>query len=185
MKKLLSLPTFLLYASLFLFFFLLSLGAVCQSPKFDSLNDVYTHITTKNSDKSFLKTRADSLDYQIFLTRYCLNVFRTEQYVAMGIELAGGVMIALAEEFVTPEYEIEIHYDAAMRKAGNNMKLQETAMLAHHNALESRDKDIRNYRLIGGGIMVAGGILHIASYRWLRKAYIQPSKEGIGIVINF
>jgi len=177
MKNSNVIPVFLLYASFCLFFCVLSLDSTSQSHKFDSKTEVYNNITTKNSDKSFLKTRADSLDYQIFLTRYCLNLFRQEQYIAMGVELSGGLVIALAEVLVGPEPHN--YYN------GTNQAERMYAESRYYNAVQNRNKDIRNCRLIGGGVLFAGGILHIASYRWLRKAYIQPSKEGIGIIVNF
>lgn len=171
------LPTIWLNASLCIVFCcFFALSATGQSPKIekDQLDGLLKSMSYRGR---ILKTRADSLDYQIFHTRYCLNKFRQEQYVAFGIELSGGLVIALAEVFAGQEPHNWYN--------GTSVQMKMEADLRYYHAVQDRDQEIRNYRLMGGGIMVAGGILHLASYRWLRKAYIQPTKEGIGIVVNF
>lgn len=133
-----------------------------------------------------LKSRADSLDYQILYTRYCLNKYRQEQLTAIGLEIGGIITAIYASQLPSEDLNALLEYNRTiMSYPNNNDNARREAMRALTEANNKLDNKREFVGFIAGGLVIGGGILHILSYRWLKKTLIQPSRDRIGIIIHF
>lgn len=132
-----------------------------------------------------LKTRADSLDYQILYTRYCLNKYRQEQLTAIGLEIGGIITAIYAAQLPSEDINALLEYNRTIMSYPNN---NPNASREARRVLDEANNKLDNKRefvgFIAGGLVIGGGILHIISYRWLKNAFIQPSRDRIGIIIH-
>jgi len=72
-----------------------------------------------------------------------------------------------------------------MALAGDNLDQK----IAATNDYRSKTNDIEKRQevmtIVGGIVFLAGSVLQIDSYKWLKRAYISPASNGIGVKIIF
>ena len=112
-----------------------------------------------------LKTNIDTLQYQISFTNYCLQKHRNEMLLGRWLQIGGAVGISF----------FNISQLNGMRAATNKFETKSNEIV--------KRQDIAT--IVGGVAILAGTVLQLNSYKWLKRAYITPSENGIGVKIIF
>jgi hypothetical protein len=133
-----------------------------------------------------LKSTIDSLQFQISFTNYCLEKYRAEKVLGTWLITGGAVVVGI---FNIPQLngmsKAEDDYKHQMALAGDNLDQK----IAATNDYRSKTNDIEKRQevmtIVGGIVFLAGSVLQIDSYKWLKRAYISPASNGIGVKIIF
>ena len=133
-----------------------------------------------------LKTNIDTLQYQISFTNYCLQKHRNEMLLGRWLEIGGAVGISFFNiSQLNGMRAAQNNYNHELALAGTNHAKQTAAT----NKFETKSNEIVKRQdiatIVGGVAILAGAVLQLNSYKWLKRAYITPSENGIGVKIIF
>jgi len=133
-----------------------------------------------------LKTKADTLQFQILFTNYCLEKHRKEKVLGTWLQIGGAVGVSFFNiSQLNGMRAAEDNYGHELALAGSSAVKQ----IAATNRFEAKSNEIVKRQdlmtILGGVAFLAGSILQLDSYKWLKRAYITPSKNGIGVRIRF
>lgn len=133
-----------------------------------------------------LKTKVDTLQFQISFTNYCLEKHRKEKVIGTWLQIGGAVGVSFFNiSQLNGMRTAEDNYNHELALAGTNLAMQ----IAATNKFESKSNDILKRQdlmtIVGGVAFLAGSVLQLDSYKWLKRAYISPSEHGIEVRIRF
>jgi hypothetical protein len=133
-----------------------------------------------------LSSISDSLQFQISYSNYCLNRYRVEKLIGIGAQLVGGGIVCyynLPQTNGLNNAKEDFKIETAI--AGESIAAQLVA-LRKFEKIEREIKKKQDNAIIAGGItFAAGSIISIISTRWLKKSFIVPAENGIGLQLNF
>ncbi|WP_159522875.1 hypothetical protein [Sunxiuqinia indica] len=129
---------------------------------------------------------SDTLSFIMNHTNYCLYKFQKENMLGISSQLLGGVLIAIANiDALNGMGNALDTYNYEIAAAGTSLERRILAERKYENKINDLNNtiDVLN---VGGGILIIGGsILHVFSYRWLKRAYLIPNKNGLTIGLKF
>lgn len=133
-----------------------------------------------------LKTKVDTLQFQISFTNYCLEKYRKEKVLGTWLQIGGAVGVSFFNiSQLNGMRAAEDNYSHELALAGSNLAQQ----IAARNKFETKNNEIIKRQdfmtILGGVAFLAGSILQLDSYKWLKRDYITPSENGIGVRIRF
>lgn len=132
------------------------------------------------------KTPLDTIQFKLDYTRYCLNKYRKDQLSGIGLQFLGSLVLAATNlSFINGSDKAEQKYLDETMRAGNSFEGKTIALRQYQNTLSEIDQTKELGLIIGGASIVSGSIMHVLSYRWLKKAYIFPYYYGLGVAIKF
>jgi hypothetical protein len=129
----------------------------------------------------------NTLDSKIDYTNYCLYKFQKSQKIGIGATFIGASLIAIGNlntlnglDKATHNYNLDM---ARTQDAFTQIRL--TAK--YEVKLQDIEKKRKTLTTAGGVLAIGGCVLNLISYRWLKKAYVVPIKNGaaIGVKYNF
>lgn len=119
-------------------------------------------------------------------TNYCLYKFQQEQKRSMLISFSGAATITLANlDFINGVRKTNKYYETELAVAGENTYQRILAEKEWQNELDKINTRNVIITATGAAIIVAGQVMLFRSYRWLKRAYIVPAEQGIGVAIKF
>ena len=133
-----------------------------------------------------LKTKVDTLQFQISFTNNCLEKYRKEKVIGTWLQIGGAVGVCFFNmSQLNGMRAAEDNYNHEFALAGSNL----AAQIAATNNFEAKSNEIVKRQdlmtILGGVAFLAGSVLQLDSYKWLKRAYISPSEHGIGVRIRF
>ena len=169
------------------FIFHLTISVSAQKNEKSFVNRDYIFQSNNHSSKKNPVPK-DTLSFRLDYTNYCLNKFQKENKIGIGSELLGAVLIAVGNlNSLNGTDKATETYDLEVALSGNSLEKTIKAERKYENKLERIDKTKDVLTISGGVLILAGGILHIISYRWLKRAYVVTIDNGIaaGIKLKF
>jgi hypothetical protein len=133
-----------------------------------------------------LQVPYDTLSYRLSYTNYCLYKFQKENMIAFSATIIGaGVVFGASNNSINGIDSANEHWDVMVKIAGSSVEkriMAERKWEAEIDRLNERNKKM----VVAGGVfMLGGGVLHVLSYRWLKRAYLVPIENGIAVQMNF
>lgn len=133
-----------------------------------------------------LKSSFDTLQVQVSFTNYCLEKYRHEKVLGSWLQIGGAVGVSFFNiSQLNGLRAAENDYRHQLALAGSNLDQQ----IAATNQYEKNKDDIIKRQdfmtILGGVAFLAGSVLQLDSYKWLKRAYISPAQNGIGVKIRF
>lgn len=133
-----------------------------------------------------LKSSFDTLQVQISFTNYCLEKYRYEKVLGTWLQVGGAVGVCFFNiTQLNGMRAVENDYKHQLALAGDNLAKR----LGADNQYQMDRNDIIKRQdvmtILGGVVFLAGSVLQLDSYKWLKRAYISPAQNGFGVKIRF
>ena len=133
-----------------------------------------------------LKTKVDTLQFQISFTNYCLEKYRKEKVIGTWLQIGGAIGVSFFNiSQLNGMRAVEDNYNHEFALAGSSVVKQ---IVATGNFKTKSNEIVKRQDLmtiLGGVAFLAGSVLQLDSYKWLKRANITPSENGIGVQIRF
>lgn len=169
------------------------LAAICSITSFgqgskQSFADRPAIFSSNKTKFDKLKVPADTISFVIAHTNYCLNKFANENLIAVAAELVGaGVLFYASNDAINGIDKLYDNLALETALAGNSTEKRLLAERKYERKISDAENRNKALTIAGGAIVLGGGVLHIISYRWLKRAYIMPIDNGFaaGIKLKF
>lgn len=131
-------------------------------------------------------TLADSVSFKIDHTNYCLNKFANENLLAAGLGIIGaGLIFYATDDNINglKNMQEDLHYLTLV----NNGDIEGNIIAQRKLEKQIRKKQQKNdvLTIAAASTVLIGSVLHIISYRWLKRAYVMPVNNGLAIGVKF
>lgn len=139
-------------------------------------------------EKEMQKPDFDTEQFQQDYTNYCFKQFRKQQLIGISTQVVGaGLMIFYNIDDWNGYTDAYRKWELTSQVGSGSGSTFEYLVNLRKLEREYIDIEERNNTMtkVGAVVFLTGSIVHILSYRWLKKSRIQPAETGMGLMVKF
>lgn len=119
---------------------------------------------------------------KIDYTNYCLEKFRREHMIGLGLQVAGIAVIGFTQwDSTNGTSKAEADFQSNYQRAGDSLEGKIMAQRGYEATLDKIEDKKRIGIIVGVSMGALGVVFQNINYRWLRRAYV--GEDGIGVKI--